>query len=144
MAAVIWLIVGIGLAVAEVITVDLTLLMLSVGAFAAAGAAFLGGNLLVQVIAFAVVSALTVGVVRPFIRKRITHHPDEAGPMGVAEIEGAVAVVVDRVDADRGLIEVQGDTWTARSFDGTQVMEPGDRVKVVQVKGATALVWKDV
>ncbi|MGH2603977.1 MAG: NfeD family protein, partial [Dehalococcoidia bacterium] len=39
---------------------------------------------------------------------------------------------------------VQGDHWTARSFDGTQVMEPGDRVKVVQVKGATALVWKDV
>lgn len=144
MAAVIWLIIGVGLAVAEVLTVDLTLLMLSVGAFAAAGAAYLGGNLAVQVVVFALVNALTLFGIRPLIRRRMLQHTDDSSPMGVAAIEGAVAVVVERVDADRGLVELQGDHWTARAFDGTQVMEPGDRVKVVQVKGATALVWKDV
>jgi len=142
-AAVIWLIIGIAMVVGEIFTVDLVFLMLAAGAFAAAGSAVLTDSLVVQVLVFAVTSVLTVGGIRPFIKQRLTHHADDGTPLSVAAIEGAVAVVLERVDADNGLVQVQGDTWTARAFDGTQSMEPGERVKVVQVKGATALVWKD-
>ena len=31
----------------------------------------------------------------------------------------------------------------ARAYDATQVFAPGERVQVVQVRGATALVWRD-
>jgi membrane protein implicated in regulation of membrane protease activity len=142
-AAVVWLIVAIGLVVAEVFTVDLVLLMLAVGAFAAAGTALLTDEIVVQVLVFAAVSVLALFGVRPMIKKRMLHHADDGTPLSVAAIEGAVAVVLERVDTDQGLVKIQGDTWTARAFDATQVMEPGERVKVVEVKGATALVWKD-
>ena len=144
MVTVIWLIIGIGLVVGEIFTVDFVLLMLAVGAFAAAGTALATDNIVAQVLVFALVSILSLIGVRPFIKKRLTHHhTDDGTPLHVAAIEGAAAVVLERVDADNGLIKVQGDTWTARAFDATQSMEPGERVKVVQVKGATALVWKD-
>ncbi|HEX6073942.1 MAG TPA: NfeD family protein [Micromonosporaceae bacterium] len=143
MAAVIWLIIGIGLVVAEVFTVDLVLLMFAVGALAAAGTALLTDSLVAQVVVFAVVSVLALAGVRPLIKKRMSHHADDGTPLSVAAVEGAAAVVLERVDTDHGLVKIQGDTWTARAFDATQVMEPGERVKVVEVKGATALVWKD-
>ncbi len=144
MAALIWLIIGIGLVVAEIFTVDLFLLMLAVGAFAAAGTALLTDNLIAQVLVFAVVSVLAVGGIRPFVKRRMLHSAEDGSPLSVAAIEGAVATVVERVDSDHGLVTVQGDSWTARAFDATQAFEPGERVKVVEVKGATALVWKDV
>ncbi|MGH3663259.1 MAG: NfeD family protein, partial [Micromonosporaceae bacterium] len=119
-------------------------LMLATGALAAAGTGVLTDSLVIQVLVFAGVSTLTVGFVRPFLKKRMLRRRHHSGPLSVAEIEGSSAVVLERVDTDGGLVNVQGDHWTARPFDETQVMEPGDRVKVVQVKGATALVWKDV
>jgi membrane protein implicated in regulation of membrane protease activity len=33
--------------------------------------------------------------------------------------------------------------WSARADDATQVFEPGERVRVIEVKGATALVWRE-
>lgn len=144
MAALIWLIIAIGLAVAEIFTVDLFLLMLAIGALAAAGTAVATDSVVAQVLVFAVVSGLAVGGIRPFIKKRMLHGTDDGAPLSVAAIEGAVATVMERVDTDNGLVSVEGDTWTARAYDATQVFEPGDRVKVVEVKGATALVWKDI
>ena len=144
MAALIWLIVGIALVVGEVFTVDLTLLMLAAGAFAAAGTALLTDNIIIQVVVFALTSVLTIGGVRPFLKRRLSvHHADDGTPLSVAAIEGSDATVLERVDAESGLVRVQGETWSARAYDATQVIEPGERVKVVQVKGATALVWKD-
>jgi membrane protein implicated in regulation of membrane protease activity len=142
-AAVVWLIIGIALVVAEVFTVDLVLLMLAVGAFAGAGTALVTDSLVAQVLVFAVVSVLALAGVRPLIKKRMLHHTDDGTPLSVAAVEGSEAVVLERVDTDHGLVKIQGDTWTARAFDATQVLEPGERVKVVDVKGATALVWKD-
>ncbi len=142
-AAVVWLIIGIALVVAEVFTVDLVLLMLAVGAFAGAGTALVTDNIVAQVLVFAVVSVLALAGVRPLIKKRMLHHTDDGMPLSVAAVEGSEAVVLERVDTDHGLVKIQGDTWTARVFDATQVLEPGERVKVVDVKGATALVWKD-
>ena len=30
--------------------------------------------------------------------------------------------------------------WTARAFDDDEVIEPGERVQVIEIRGATALV----
>jgi membrane protein implicated in regulation of membrane protease activity len=43
-------------------------------------------------------------------------------------------------DLEPGLVKVNGELWTARSyFDGEEIPE-GTRVEVVEVKGVTALV----
>ncbi|WP_212820649.1 NfeD family protein [Polymorphospora rubra] len=144
MEAVLWIVLGVVLAVAEIFTVSLFLIMFAVGAFAAAGAAALGASVPVQALVFAVVSALTLVASRPAVRRHRekTAQTDDDG-FGLQSIEGANALVLEQVDADGGMVKIDGEMWTARSYDGTQVFEPGERVRVIQVKGVTALVWRD-
>ena len=37
-------------------------------------------------------------------------------------------------------MKIEGEVWTARSFDEDQTFDPGERVEVVEIRGATALV----
>ena len=64
-------------------------------------------------------------------------------PFGVEAIEGAEAVVLEKVDADHGMVKIDGEMWSARSFDTTETYQPGDHVRVVKLRGATALVWRE-
>jgi membrane protein implicated in regulation of membrane protease activity len=140
--ALLWLLVAVGLAIAEVFTGTFVLIMLAAGGLAAAGTAALGGEIWAQALVFAIVSALALVVVRPAIKR----HLDSSGPdaqIGLAAIEGSTCVVLEHVDADHGLVKIEGETWRARSYDGTQEFEPGERVRVIEVKGATAMVWRD-
>ena len=68
---------------------------------------------------------------------------DAGAPVPVGEIAGSEAVVLERVDADKGMIKIDGEYWQARALDSAQVMEPGERVHVVEIKGVTAIVWRD-
>ena len=139
--SVIWLVAGVLLAIAELFTLDFVLIMLAVGAFAAAGAA-LGLPPALQVLVFAAVSALGLGAVRPAIKKRLHRGADHA-VMGMDAIEGAEATVIEQVAEGRGMVKIGGELWTARPYDATQVIDPGVLVRVVEVKGATALVWRE-
>jgi membrane protein implicated in regulation of membrane protease activity len=141
-AAIIWLVLGVVLAVAEAFSLGFVLIMLAVGAFAAAASAALGAPLLLQAVIFAVVSAASVAAVRPAIRRHFTKLELTAERMGVAALEGTEALVLERVDTDHGLIKVSGETWTARPFDATESFEAGERVQIMKIKGATALVWR--
>ncbi|ADL47746.1 NfeD family protein [Micromonospora aurantiaca] len=144
MDAVFWIVLGVVLAVAEIFTTTLFLIMFGVGAFAAAGAAALGAPVALQAVVFAAVSALSVAVVRPVVRRhaRPTLETGEQ-PFGVEALEGATAVVLEPVDADRGMVKIDGELWTARSYDATRTYAEGERVQVIKVRGATALVWQD-
>ncbi|WP_130511651.1 NfeD family protein [Krasilnikovia cinnamomea] len=144
MEAVLWIVLAIALAIAEAFTATLFVAMFAAGALAAAGAAALGAPVLVQAIVFAVVSALSIGAIRPLIVRR-QNSALEGGEssFGLAALEGAQATVLEQVDADRGMIKIDGELWQARSFDGTETYQPGDHVRVVKVRGATALVWRD-
>jgi membrane protein implicated in regulation of membrane protease activity len=141
-AAWLWFIVGVALAVAEVFTTTFVLIMFAGGAFAAAAAAALGLPLWVQLIAFGAVSAAALWLVRPAIRGRLDNE-DAAARMGLAVIEGGIGTVLETVDPDHGLIKIEGETWRARAYDHTQVIEKGERVRVIEIKGATALVWRE-
>lgn len=142
MAAIIWLVLGVVLAVAEAFSMGFVLIMLALGAFAAAGAAALGAPVELQAVVFAGVSAATVWAVRPAIRRHFGKLAITSERMGVAALEGAEALVLERVDLDHGLIKVSGETWTARPFDATETFEAGERVHIMKIKGATALVWR--
>lgn len=140
-----WIVLGVTLAVAEIFTATLVLIMLATGAFAAAAAAALGAPAMVQAAVFAVVSGLSLAAVRPVIRRH-QRPASETGdtPFGVEAIEGSAGLVLEQVDADHGLVKIEGELWTARAYDATQVIPEGERVRVVEVKGATAMVWRDL
>jgi membrane protein implicated in regulation of membrane protease activity len=144
MEAVLWVVLAVVLAIAEAFTATLFVAMFAVGALAAAGAGALGAPLLLQVIVFAIVSGLSVGALRPIILKHAKAglEPGET-PIGLAALEGEHGVVLEEVDADKGMIKIDGELWQARSFDGAEKYLPGERVRVLRVKGATAIVWRD-
>src|SRR5436305_5672401 len=137
-----WLVVGGARAIAEVFTTTFVLIMFAAGAFAAAAAAALGLPIWAQALVFAAVAAAALAGVRPLIQRH-WHRNSDTAPVGLAAIEGSAGLVLERVDADHGLIKIDGEMWSARPYDATQTMEPGERVRVIEIKGATALVWRE-
>jgi membrane protein implicated in regulation of membrane protease activity len=137
-----WLVVAVLLAIAELFTGTFVLLMISAGAFGATLAAALGAPPVIQILVFTATSGLGLLGVRPALRRRLDTglaHPEKFS----AGIEGAECEVLERVDLSQGLVRIGGQMWRARPYDATQVLEPGERVRVIEVKGATALVWRE-
>jgi membrane protein implicated in regulation of membrane protease activity len=142
--AVLWIVLAVALTIGEAFTATFLIIFFAAGAFAAAGAAALGAPVLLQVIVFAIVSALSVGTIRPIItRHQRTALESGETAFGVEAIEGSQATVLEEVNADHGLVKIDGELWTARSFDGDEKYLPGERVRVIKVRGATAIVWRD-
>jgi membrane protein implicated in regulation of membrane protease activity len=142
--AVLWVVLAIALAIAEAFTATFFVLMFAAGALAAAGAAALGAPLVLQAVVFAIVSGLSVIAIRPIIVKHARSALESGDtPFGVEAIEGTQALVLEEVDGDKGMIKIDGELWQARSFDGNEKYLPGERVRVVKVRGATAIVWRD-
>jgi membrane protein implicated in regulation of membrane protease activity len=141
-AALIWLIFALGLAGAEALTGDMFLLMLGGGALAAAGSSWLlDFPIWADGVVFLVVSVLLLSTVRPALRRRLTPH--KGLPSGIKALEGKSALVLDRVARDEGQVKLDGQVWTARPFNDSEVYEPGELVTVMHINGATAVVWKN-
>jgi membrane protein implicated in regulation of membrane protease activity len=138
--ALIWLIVALALAGAEVLTGDLFLLMLGGGALAAAGSTLLFDDLWVHGVVFLVASILLLVGVRPVLRRHLSSGKGLPEPM--KELEGRSALVLDRVARHEGQVKLEGQVWTARPLNESDVYQPGDHVTVVHIDGATAVVSK--
>ena len=106
-AALVWLVCAVALAGAEALTGDLSLLMLSGGALAAAGSSALGLPLWADGAAFLVVSVLLLVLVRPALRRRLNH--DRGLPEPARALEGKSAVVLEPVSADGGQVKLDGE-----------------------------------
>jgi membrane protein implicated in regulation of membrane protease activity len=139
--AVLWLVAGLVLLGAEVLTGTFVLLMLGGGALVAALAALLGLGLPGSAAVFAVASVLLLTGRSP-LRRRIERGTPHT-PSRAEALVGGSATVVARVDGHGGRIRIGDDEWSARAFDGAQVIEAGERVTVVRISGATALVLAD-
>ena len=135
---VIWVIAAGALAVGEIFTLGFFLGPLAAAALIAAGVALVGGGVAIQLAIFILVAAASVAVLRP-IAKRHMHTPAQLRT-GVAALVGSRAVVLERVDSNGGSVKIGGEIWTARAYDEDEVMEPGTRVDVLKIDGATALV----
>ena len=139
--ALIWLIAALVLAGAEVLTGDLSLLMLGGGALAAAGTSWLFGlPIWADGLVFLIVSVLLLVGVRPALRRRLAAGKGLPEPMKA--LEGKSALVLDRVARHEGQVKLDGQVWTARPLNDDDIYQPGDHVTVVHIDGATAVVSK--
>lgn len=139
---VVWLLVGIGLVVAEVLTLTVVLGLLGVAALAAALVGFLGGPLLVQAVAFAGSSAALLVFARPAAQRMLAKSDDAGGSRTDARmLTGSTALVVERVSDDTGQVRLNGELWRARPYAGGPPVEAGLSVNVAAVEGATLLVY---
>jgi membrane protein implicated in regulation of membrane protease activity len=137
----VWVVAAVLLAVGEILTPGLFFLgPVALGAGVGAVVAAVGAPVWLQLIVFAAVSAASLAVLRPLAKRHL--HMPAAIRTGTAALEGAHAVVLQRVDDHGGRVRIGGEEWSARAFMPDQVMEPGTRVEVMKIEGATALVYE--
>lgn len=134
-----WLVSGLLLIAAEVLSGDFVLLTFGASALAAAVPAALGAPVWLDVLVFAVISVALVTLARPMLQRRL--HAGTLVPTNAEALIGDTALVVTTVDAHGGKVKLRGELWSARTFDQTQVLEPGRAVTVMNIAGATAVVW---
>jgi membrane protein implicated in regulation of membrane protease activity len=135
-----WLGLAVVLGIVEVTTLDLVFLMLGAGALAGSGAALVGLPVALQVVVALVVAVGMLAVVRPVALRHL--RTPAAIRTGTAALVGSSAVAVERVDATSGQVKLKGEVWSARTFNPADVIEAGRTVEVVQIDGATAVVYE--
>jgi membrane protein implicated in regulation of membrane protease activity len=136
---IVWLIVAAVLGVAELLTTTLAFGLIAVAAVVAAviGAFHLGLGF--QLAAFALAAGAGLGFVRPIAIKHIKQPP--ALRTGTAALVGRSAIVLEEITEHGGRIRIGGEEWSSRAYDESLVIPVGTKVDVMQIDGATALVY---
>jgi membrane protein implicated in regulation of membrane protease activity len=135
-----WIVIACVLAVGEVMNTSFFLAPFSVGAVLAAVGSGIGLGVAGSVAVFLVASMSVLLFVRPIARRHLTMPPQLR--TGTAALIGQTALVVERIANDEsvGCARIGDEVWTARAFDEDRVIEAGERVQVIAIRGATALV----
>ena len=133
-----WVIAALVLVGVEIVTLDLLFLMLAGGAVVGAIATGVGAPPILAIGLAAATAVGLVGVVRPIALRHM--RTPVALRSGVDALLGAEAIVVERVDSNDGRVKIGGEIWSARTYHPDGVHEAGERLNVMKIDGATALV----
>ena len=134
-----WLGIAAVLGMAELVSLDLVLLMLALGALAGMVTAALGAGIAVQVIVAGGAAVAALALVRPSLVARLHQGPELR--LGASKLVGERAVVTQRITGLAvGQIKLAGETWSAAPYDEHVIIEPGATVEVFEIRGATAYV----
>ncbi len=138
---ILWLVAACILGVGEMHQGGLYLLPFALGAALAAVVSLLGVSSVLSVLVFVLASVIVFGALRPVARRHRRLPP--AIRTGAAALVGKRATVLERIANNEGVgcVRIEGgEVWTARSYDEDEVIPVGERVEVVEIRGATALV----
>ena len=117
----IWVIISIVCLILELSSGDFFILCFAIGAAVSAIFAGCGANLTWQVIIFAVVSALSLLLVRPALIKKL-HKPHRERLSNAEAMIGQQGRVSESIEAGGyGRVAIDGDDWKARSVDGSAI-----------------------
>jgi membrane protein implicated in regulation of membrane protease activity len=128
----IWCIVGAALLAGELVVTAAILGPIGLAAFGAAIVAALDASSEIQIVAFIVMTLLSLLLARPIAKRHLVPPPAELRTNAPALL-GEEALVLQQVDRDSGQVKVGGDVWSARSTAPADVFEAGDRVIVDSV-----------
>ena len=134
-----WVIAAVALGAAEYFTLTLAFGLLAAAALVAAVVAGVGGSLLAQVLGFAIAGGVGLLIVRPIARRQMTH--PSLVREGSYALVGKKAMVIEEVTGTQGLIKLSGEVWSARALDENHVIPAGALVDVMEIEGATAIVY---
>ncbi|GAB3729135.1 NfeD family protein [Nocardiopsis nanhaiensis] len=135
----IWIILAAALGVAEFFTMTFVLGLIAAAALVAGLLGAIGLPLVVQIIGFLAAAAAGLVLVKPIMDRQIERGPDIRS--GTAALVGKSGVVLKEVNADEGRVKLQGEEWSARCLDEDLVIPVGAHVDVMEIDGATAVVY---
>lgn len=134
-----WLGLAVLLGVAEMFSLDLVLAMLAVGAVAGMATSLVTNLILVQFLVAIVTSLGMLALVRPNLVRKLHTGPELR--LGHAKLIGTQGIVTRTITAlAPGEVKLSGQEWSAQPYDETLVIEPGQTVEVLDIRGATAYV----
>lgn len=135
-----WLGLMVILGVLEMLSLDLVLLMLALGAGVGMTAALLGLPGFVQIIAAAAAALAALALLRPSLVKRVHGGPELS--LGHERLVGQQALVTEDITGlSTGRIHLAGEVWSATPYDETLAIPAGWTVEVLEIRGATAVVY---
>jgi membrane protein implicated in regulation of membrane protease activity len=137
---IVWLVVACLLGLGEMHQGAFYLAPFALGAALAAVVALLGVGAPLSVVVFAAGSGIVFTTLRPVAQRHRRMPPSIR--TGAAALVGKPALVLERIANDEGVgcVRIDSEVWTARSYDEHEVFDAGERVEVVEIRGATALV----
>ncbi|MGO1629559.1 MULTISPECIES: NfeD family protein [unclassified Microbacterium] len=134
-----WIAIIAILLVIEMLSGELTFLMLSIGGVAGVVSSLLGAPIWLQVIVVAVVAVVLLLFIRPPLLKRVKR-PRDPQKFNVDALMGIAGTVQQAVSPTTGTVKLSnGQTWTARTSTARQIPS-GALIYVQQVSGATVYV----
>ena len=139
-AWIVWLVAACLLGIGEMHQGGFYLAPFAIGAALAAVVSLLGVGALLSALLFVAASGVVFGTLRPVARRHRRLPPSIR--TGAAALVGKPAIVIERIANGEGVgcVKIDGEVWTARSYDEDELIDAGERVEVVEIRGATALV----
>jgi membrane protein implicated in regulation of membrane protease activity len=139
---IIWLVAACVLGVGEMHQGGFYLAPFALGAVLATVVALLGVGAPLSAVVFLAGSGIVFGTLRPVARRHRRLPPSIR--TGAAALVGKHALVLERIANQEGVgcVKIDSEVWTARSYDEDAVIDPGEQVEVVEIRGATALVMR--
>src|SRR3954453_9883166 len=134
-----WLGLAMLLGVAELFSLNLVLLMLSVGALVGMLVALLGLGIPLQVVLAAGASVAMLAFVRPEMLQKLSRGGPEL-KTGSAALIGKEGFALGEINAHGGQVKLAGEVWSARPYIDDDVIPAGAKVQLFEIRGATAYV----
>ena len=136
----IWLSLAFLLGIAEIMSLDLVLIMLAVGALAGAGIAVLAPSVWwLQILVAAAVSITMLFLLRPTLLAKVRSMPGYRS--SADKMVGSSGVAISQIDKSGGEIKVDGQSWSARPYSSDAVIEQGTEIEVYEIDGVIAVVY---
>ena len=142
MESVVWMAAIVVLIVIELLTMGLTTIWFVGGAFLAFLVALFNGPIWLQIIVFIVTSLVLLIFTRPIA---IKYFNKDRKKTNVESLIGRDGKVIEKIDNfnQTGAVLLSGQEWTARSYNDNEVIEPGEKVTVKEIKGVKLIVSKN-
>ncbi|WP_458453739.1 NfeD family protein [Methanobrevibacter sp.] len=136
MDVLIWIFIAIVFVILELITTTFFLVWFGVGSVVAAVLNYLGFDIYIQIIGFAVVSVILILSTRKFA-DRIT--PESGKKTSAERLIGKKAKVLRQIDTNTFVVSAAGEEWSAHTNDSVDV---DDTVKVVGINSIILIIEK--
>lgn len=139
MVSIYWLIAFVILVGIEILTMALTTIWFAGGAFVAFILSLFGVNIVVQLVSFLLVSFVLLFLTRPFASQYLNRSVVKTNAESLVGQKARVTAQIDN-RAGTGSAVVNGQEWTARAADDSEIYDVETEVWIEEIRGVKLIV----